>query len=55
MKFLLPLSLLAVLATGPALADCTVPTHSIKVPSAATATSRANTPAAVSATQDLEY
>jgi hypothetical protein len=38
MKFLLPLSLLAVLATGPALADCTVPTHSIKVPSAATAT-----------------
>ena len=38
MKVLLPLSLLALLATGPALADCTVPVHSIKVPSAATAT-----------------
>jgi hypothetical protein len=38
MKFLLPLSLLALLATGPALADCIPPNHTIKVPSGATAT-----------------
>jgi hypothetical protein len=37
MKFLLPLSLLALLATVPALADCIPPNHTIKVPSAATA------------------
>jgi hypothetical protein len=38
MKVLLPLSLLALLATAPALADCIAPNHTIKVPSAATAT-----------------
>lgn len=37
MKFLLPLSLLALLATSPALADCIAPNHTIKVPSGATA------------------
>src|SRR5580692_1105764 len=38
MKFLLPLSLLALLATGSAFADCIPPNHTIKVPSGATAT-----------------
>ena len=38
MKVLLPLSLVAVLATAPAFADCPVPTASFTVPDGATAT-----------------
>jgi hypothetical protein len=38
MKVLLPLSLLALLVAGPALADCIAPNHTVKVPNGATAT-----------------
>ncbi len=38
MKFLLPLSLLTVLVTAPAFANCSAPSNEVKVPNGATAT-----------------
>ena len=38
MKVLLPLSVLAALATAPAFADCTAPPNEVKIPDGATAT-----------------
>ena len=38
MKILLPLSVLAMLAAGPALADCTAPDGNVQIPDGSTAT-----------------